>query len=108
VNNRREFPRVNVSVFCRPIGKPLFGKRLATDVSLGGVRLYADEPAAVGDRLALELFLPDGQEIECRVEVVWVEELPAGGPARFDVGLKFLEIKPETRAQLSLVLAKSE
>jgi hypothetical protein len=106
--NRRQFPRVNVSVFCRPIGKALFGKRRATDVSLGGIRLYADEPATVGDRLALELFLPDGREIQCRVEIVWVEELPAGGPARFDLGLKFLEIEPEVRAQLSAVLAQSD
>jgi len=97
-----------VSVFCRPIGKPLFGKRRATNVSLGGIRLYTDEPAAVGDRLALELFLPEGREIECSVEVVWVEELPSRGPARFDVGLKFLEIEPEVRTQLSAVLAQSD
>jgi PilZ domain len=106
--NRRQYPRVNVSVFCRPIGKPLFGRRRATDVSLGGLRLYADEPAQVGDRLALELFLPDDRQVECRVEVVWVEELPAGSPARFDVGLKYIEIDPEIRALLLTVLAKPD
>jgi hypothetical protein len=106
--NRRQFPRVNVSVFCRPIGKPLFGRRRATDVSMGGVRLYADEPAGIGDRLALELFLPDGRQVECKVEVVWVEELPADGPARFDVGLKFIDIAPEARAQLSEVLGSTD
>jgi PilZ domain len=106
--NRRQFPRVNVSVFCRPIGKPLFGRQRATDVSLGGVRLYADEPSAVGDRLALELFFPDGRELQCKVEVVWVDELPAGSPARFDVGLKFIEIEPDARAQLTALVGSSD
>jgi hypothetical protein len=106
--NRRQFPRVNVSVFCRPIGKPLFGRRRATDMSLGGVRLYADEAAQAGDHLALELFLPGGRQVECSVEVVWVEELPAGSPARFDVGLKYIEIDPEIRALLLTVLAKPD
>src|SRR5207302_6749771 len=97
--------RVNAPVFCRPVGKPLFGRRRAADVSQGGMRLYADESPAVGDRLELELFLPDGSEIVCRVEVMWVEELPEGSPARFDVGVKFVEVSDADRAHLSTALA---
>lgn len=91
-------------MFCKPLGRPLFGKRRATDVSLGGMRLYSDEPAAVHDRLELELFLPGDRTAMCDVEVVWIDELPAGGPARYDVGVKFLGITPEVRALVAEVL----
>lgn len=105
MDDRRQYPRVNAPVFCRPVGKPLFGRRRAADVSEGGMRLYADEPPAAGDRLELELFLPDQSELTCRVEVVWVEELPEGSPARYDVGVKFVEISPQQRALLAGVLS---
>jgi hypothetical protein len=76
----------------------------AGDVSLGGVRLFADEPPAVGDQLELELYLPDQSELTCRVEVVWTEALPEGSPARFDVGVKFVDIDPNARSRLAAVL----
>jgi len=107
VNDRRQYPRINAPVFCRPVGKPLFGRRRAADVSLGGMRLYADDAPAIGDRLELELFLPDQTELTCRVEVVWVEALPENAPARFDVGAKFIEIAEADRIRLSEVLDRS-
>ena len=103
--DRREYPRVNAPVFCRPTGKPFFKRRQALDISLGGIRIFADEAPAIGDRLELELFLPDSTELTCTVEVVWVEDLPEGSPARHDVGVKFVNIKPEDRQRLSAVLA---
>jgi c-di-GMP-binding flagellar brake protein YcgR len=103
--DRREFPRVNAPVFCRPLGKPFFKRRRATDISLGGVRIFADEAPASGDRLELELFLPDSGELVCTVEVVWVDDLPEGSPARYDVGVKFVRISPADRQRLSAVLA---
>jgi len=102
--DRRQFPRVNAPVFCRPVGKPIFGRRRAADVSVGGMRLYADEPPATGDRLELELFLPDEAELTCAVEVVWVDELPEGSPARFDIGVKFVNVREEDRARIAAVL----
>ena len=68
------------------------------------MRLYADEPPAMGDRLELELFLPDEVELTCAVEVVWVEALPEGSPARFDIGVKFVNIRPEDRERIASVL----
>jgi c-di-GMP-binding flagellar brake protein YcgR len=99
---------VNAPVFCRPVGKPLFGRRRAADVSLGGMRLFADDAPAVGDRLELELFIHDTETIVCTVDVVWVEELPPGSPARFDVGVKFLELSEANRQQLVAVLKSEE
>src|SRR3954468_13850804 len=102
--DRRKFQRVGVPVFCRPVGQPLFGRRKAVDVSLGGLRIYADDPPQAGDRLELELFLPDQSELTCTVEVVWVEDLPEGSPARHDVGVKFVRIDESDRARLQTVL----
>jgi hypothetical protein len=107
MQDRRQFPRVQAQVFCRPVGKPLFGRRKAADVSLGGMRLFADEAPSVGDRLELELFLPpNDEELVCTVEVVWIEELPAGSPARFDVGVKFVQLSTPDRQRLSGVLVE--
>jgi len=104
MDDRRKFQRVNAPVFCRPLGHSLFGRRRAVDVSLGGLRVYADDPPDAGDRLELELFLPDDSEVVCTVEVVWVDELPEGSPARYDVGVKFVTIDAADRQRLSTVL----
>jgi c-di-GMP-binding flagellar brake protein YcgR len=104
VDDRRKYPRVNAPVFCRPIGKPLFGRRKAADVSLGGMRLFSDEAPDVGDRLKLELFVSGEEALSCSVEVVWVERLPDGSPAKFDVGVRFVELSAELRERLAAVL----
>jgi hypothetical protein len=104
MDDRRKFRRVNAPVFCRPIGQPLFGRRKAVDVSLGGLRVYADDPPMAGERLELELFLPDQSELLCTVEVVWVDELPEGSPARYDVGVKFVSLDAADRERLGTVL----
>lgn len=69
------------------------------------MRLYADEAPAVGDRLELELSLPDQSRLVCRAEVVWVDKLGEGAPARFDVGVKFVEISKGDGQRLAAVLA---
>jgi c-di-GMP-binding flagellar brake protein YcgR len=104
IDDLRRLPRLHAPVFCRPVGGVLFGRRRAIDLSLGGIRLYADDLLAEGDRLELELFLPDETQLICRVEVVWVENLPANAPARFDVSIKFEEISARDRYRLSALL----
>jgi hypothetical protein len=109
-HDRRNFPRVNAPVFWRPVGLPLFGfgRRRTVDVSVGGARVYSDEPIAAGTPFALELGLPDGGTVTCRAEVVWAEELPAGAPARYDIGLKFTEISTEALVRLQAVLVATD
>lgn len=106
--DRRQYLRLQAPVFCRPKGRPLFARRRATDISLGGVRVYADEAPAAGDRLELELFLQDETALTCTVEVVWVEPLPDGSPARFDVGARFVKLSEDDRARLATVLKEPE
>lgn len=109
-DNRRKFKRVQAPVYCRPVGlafKFLHAKQQPIDISLGGLRIYSDEGIKQGAKLELELFLPDGSSVTCRVEVVWVDELPAGTPAKHDVGLKFIDIKPADLARLGEVLEEA-
>ena len=92
-------------MLCRPIGKPFFAPKTAPiDISKGGLRIYADERMAPADRLEIELFLPDDTSVVCEVEIVWVDELPEGSPARFDMGLKFLHEKDAKMDRLAAVL----
>ncbi|HEY4220226.1 MAG TPA: PilZ domain-containing protein [Myxococcota bacterium] len=106
-SERRQYKRVRAPVYCRPAGialKFLSQKTKPLDISLGGMRIYADEPVKKGTKLELELFLPDNSSVTCRVEVVWIEDLPPGSPAKQDIGLKFIDIKTEDRARLAAVL----
>jgi len=106
-HERREYKRVQAPVYCRPAGialKFLQPKQRPLDISLGGVRIYSDEPVKKGTKLELELFLPDASSVTFKVEVVWIDELPPGSPAKHDVGLKFIDIRAEDRARLGAVL----
>jgi c-di-GMP-binding flagellar brake protein YcgR len=105
--DRRQFKRVHAPVYCRPVGPSLrfsTERSKPTDISRGGMRIYAEQAPTKGSELDIELFLPDNVSVACRVQVVWIEELPAGSPARFDVGLRFVDITDEDRARLGGVL----
>lgn len=105
--DRRKYKRVCAPVYCRPVGPSLrflTERSKPTDISRGGMRIYADEAPKQGSQLEIELFLPDKGSVTCRVEVVWIDELASGSPARFDVGLRFVDLKDEDQARLGGVL----
>lgn len=111
--DRRRFPRLKTPVLCRPAGLflRLFAgrqERPTQDISMGGARIYSDDPVKVGTRLEMELFLPAGSNLVLQAQVAWVEELPPGGPAAFDVGLRFDELKEADKARLETVIAPEE
>lgn len=96
VIDRRRFHRARAAILVRPAG-PLtrVAPRQVNDISLGGLRAYADEKVKIGKRLELELAFPDGGSAICLTEVVWAEELPKNAPARFEMGLRFIQVEPE-------------
>jgi hypothetical protein len=83
-------------------------QREPVDLSLGGVRIYSDEALKVGELLKMEFFLPDVQPVTYTGEVVWIEELTGEAPARFDVGLKFIQLEPDALKLLLRVLGPPE
>jgi hypothetical protein len=104
--DRRLYRRVKAAMLVRPagaIGHAL--PRRVRDASLGGLRVYADDAPRCGARLELELFLDEKESVTCITEVVWVEALPEGAPAAFDVGLRYVHVLPEDFERIGRVLA---
>ncbi|MCA1596018.1 MAG: PilZ domain-containing protein, partial [Chloroflexi bacterium] len=107
-HDRRQFPRVKAPVFCSPVGLALFQDRAAArDISMGGMRVYSDNPYKPGARLELEVFLPGDTSVICKVEVAWCAAL-VDDVAAYDVGVRFIGISETDRLHLASVLDESE
>lgn len=108
-DDRRQYPRVAAPMYCRPARRRLLRRRKVIDVGLGGMRVYSDDPFAVGDRLEIDLLSADGDDfVTCLTEVVWIREIAGGSPARYDVGLRFLEIPAAARAMIEDLVTKAQ
>ena len=83
-------------------------QRQPIDLSLGGVRIFSDDRLKVAELLKLEFFLDGAAPVTYTAEVVWIEPLAEGAPARFDVGLKFLDLEPAALKLLVSVLGPLE
>jgi len=106
VANRRGFPRVQAPVLHRPVTWFAIGMlRRTADDRLGGFRAYSDEKQKKGRLLEVEVFLPGGGSVTVVAEVAWVEALPDGSPARFDVGLQYVKASAEDLERLAPVLS---
>jgi len=72
-------------------------KSLMTNLSRGGVFIATDRPAEIGTRLELRLHIEDsGEEIDVPGEVVSRNVGPDFESGRSGMGLRFLEMEPET------------
>lgn len=69
-------------------------KQRVSDISPAGVRIFSDEYLQVDTRLEIELFLPDGFSLQALVRIVWINPLPPGSDANYDVGLEFIRLSP--------------
>ena len=109
-SERRKFKRLHAPVFCRPLGASLVpqgeGEREVQDISMGGVRVFTDDQHQLGEHLELELFLPEGEGVTLDTQVVWVDALEPGAPARFEVGLRFVELSEADARRLEAVLSE--
>lgn len=100
---RRKYRRIRAPLHYRPVDSPIVGDAL--DISLGGVRIYSHKKLAIGAIISLEIFRPDGPPAGYRAQVMWVSALREDAPARFDVGLRFVEIEPDALKFLMHVIA---
>jgi hypothetical protein len=107
--NRRKYRRIRAPLYWRPAGMEFLARqRQPIDVSLGGVRIYSDDPLKIGELLKMEFFTLGALPVTYTAEVVWIEPMEAGSPARFDVGLKFLQLEPEALKMLVSALGPLE
>ena len=90
----------------RPVGPIAY--RLPRSVGRedpGGLLAYSDVRHRPGVRLELEVLLPGGESVVFLAEVAWLEELPDGGPAAYDVALRYVHVAPADLPRLARVLA---
>ena len=101
--NRRRYARLRAPLYWRP-ARFRTAHRPVVDVGLEGLRIYSDEDFILDDRLSVELFFPSGESLTFVVRVAWTSALPAGGPARYDVGLQLLDAEGDGFALLAKAL----
>jgi hypothetical protein len=73
-------------------------------MSLGGARVYSDELFSVGDRIEMEILLPDTPPIEIVARAVRVHILPPSAPAFCDVAVEFVSMTSEAERILEAEL----
>lgn len=104
---RRKFKRLHAPVLCRPLGAALVddqGKRAVQDISLGGVCVYTDDKHKIGEHLELELFLPTGETVTLDTQICWIDALGPNEPAKYEIGLQYLDVAAGDLAKLEAVL----
>jgi hypothetical protein len=104
VEERRTYRRIQAPVYVRPAGLLAGTGREPVDISLGGVRVFSDDKYRLGQYVKMEFFADGVQPFTYTAEVVWIEKLPKGGPAAFDVGLKFVDLAPGALEALAKIL----
>jgi len=100
---KRRFPRLKTPVFYRP-SSTFRTSRHASNLSLGGVRIFSNNPLKEHELLDIELALPNGKSIVATARVIWIKALPPGSTALYDVGLEFSLIAPEALQELKSYL----
>jgi PilZ domain len=78
------------------------------NVSMGGARVFSDDQMKVGSKLNLELMPEPETTVQVLARVAWIDELGEGAPARFDVGLEFLDVPEEMVSRLAAILQRDE
>ena len=83
-------------------------KLRTVNMSLGGARVYSDDRLKLGTSLQLELLAGPDSTVQVLARIVWIDELEPGSPARYDVGLEFLDVPEEMTSRLAAILQKDE
>jgi hypothetical protein len=78
------------------------------NMSLGGARVFSDDKLKVNTKLNLELLAGPESTVQVLARVAWIDALGKDAPARFDVGLEFLEVPEEMISRLAAILKKDE
>jgi hypothetical protein len=107
--DRSRYRRVLAPILVRPVGLlERHAPREVDDRQAGALRTYSDDRQKPGRRLELEILLPAGDSVTFLAEVAWVEGLPEGAPARFDVGLRYVRVSREDLDRIAQVLEAPE
>ena len=104
-SQRPRYPRIQAPIYHRPTSWFAHGlPRESHEPALGGIRSYSDDPIRPGRLLEMDVFLPGDGIVTSLVEVEWCDPLPAGASARFDVGMRWVQLSRSNVALLRPVL----
>ena len=88
---KRQYTRRKISLSGKT--KKIFADSfLSVDISRGGSRIYSDKQLPVGESLKLMFFVPGGRKVTPTVRVAWIKEAHEKAPAKYELGLEFLDI----------------
>ncbi len=98
----RKYPRIEVNAYVDYTGKEVLLFHRIENISLGGISIKAPSVEEVGTKVELAINFPDFDDsIELTGEVVWAREDKEGV-----MGIKFIDMTPETKQKLKRYLAK--
>ncbi len=107
-HERRRYPRLQANALVRSAGMlHAFAERRVNDMSLGGLRVFSDEEHRAGERLEFELLLEGDETVTFVGKVVWTERLVSNAPARFDNGIRYVEISDHALERIGAVLGNA-
>lgn len=108
VSDARKYPRVALSVKVTNQQSGVFSYYQATNISLGGMYLKADEPLPSGTPLDLAFSLPEMKQINVRAIVARVHKANGNGsPHPSGMGIKFTDLHGEARGAIDSFVRKS-
>ena len=101
----RQYPRFPVPLMYRaPSDSTIFP---VINLSLGGLRIHRAEQLKPREEVALELMLPDQTILACQARVIWQHALLDHiTDARYDVGLRWVNLSDDALRQLTDVIQK--
>src|SRR5512139_2545476 len=103
--NQPQYRRIQAPIYHRPASWFARGLRGGTvSPTVTGVRSYSDDRLKPGRMLEVDVFPPGGGSFRALVEVAWCDEMPRDFPARYDVGMRLLQVESGGLSQLQGVL----
>ncbi|MFH1360806.1 MAG: PilZ domain-containing protein [Candidatus Omnitrophota bacterium] len=102
---RRKFLRLNINVDIKYAVLPSSDNHSGSsrNISAGGICIITHEELLPGDRLKLDISLPDDPSmIQTIGQVVWTKTFSIAGEGknRYDVGVEFIDISDEERGKI--------
>lgn len=104
-DNRPRYRRIDAPIYHRPAS--WFARGLRGGISspeVTGVRSYSDDRLKPGRMLEMDVFPPGGGSFRALVEVAWCDEMPQDFPARYDVGMRVVQVESGGLSRLQDVL----
>ncbi len=81
----------------------------ANDISAGGLSLTTETRLNVGDRIPIEMVLPDNKTvITCIGEVMWKKEMMKGGIISQGVGVRFHDLEDGKKMDINKMIPSTD